>query len=145
MFMTHFSIVIVGLALAATLQSKASKLPAGTEALQGTWMITSINGQAMPAEGPEMTLTFSGEKYHQAVGGKVNERGTIKVDAAKKPMTIDLLIAEGDDAGKIQLGIIEVAGDQMRASLDTPNAKQRPTDLNPKEGAITFVGKRQKP
>jgi uncharacterized protein (TIGR03067 family) len=143
--MTQFSMVIVGVALAATLQSQDSKLPAGIAALQGTWMITTINGQAMPAEGPAMTLTFNGEKYHQTVGGKVTERGTIKVDASKKPMTIDLLIAEGDDAGKIQLGIIELTGDQLRASLDLPNAKQRPTDLNAKDAAFTFAGKRQKP
>jgi uncharacterized protein (TIGR03067 family) len=143
--MMQFSMVMVGVALAATLQSQGAKLPAGTAALQGTWMITTINGKPMPAEGPEMTLTFSGEKYHQTVGGKVTERGTIKVDASKKPMTIDLLIAEGDDAGTIQLGIIEVTGDQLRASLDLPNAKQRPADFNAKDVAITFAGKRQKP
>lgn len=143
--MTHFSMAIAALALAATLQAQGSKLPTGTQALQGTWQITSLNGQPMPAEAPGMTLTFSGEKYHQTVGGKVNERGTIKVDASKKPTTIDLLIAEGEDAGKIQLGIIEVTGDEIRASLDTPNAKQRPTDFKPKDGVITFVGKRQKP
>jgi uncharacterized protein (TIGR03067 family) len=143
--MMSFSNVIVGLALVATLQAQGSKLPAGVQALQGTWVIVTLNGQSMPAEGPELTLTISGEKYHQTVGGKVNERGTIKVDSSKKPMTIDLLIAEGDDAGKIQLGIFEVTGDQIRASLDFPNAKQRPADLNPKDGAITFAGKRQKP
>jgi uncharacterized protein (TIGR03067 family) len=143
--MTYFSTVIVGLALVATLQAQGSTLPAGVQALQGTWAITTLNGQSMPAEGPEMSLTFTGEKYHQTVGGKVNERGTIKVDASKKPMTIDLLIAEGDDAGKIQLGIFEVAGDQIRVSLDLPNAKQRPADFNSKDGAITIVGKRQKP
>ena len=85
-------------------------------------MITSINGQTAPQGSPEMTLTFTGDTYHQTLGGEVNERGTIKLDASKKPMTIDLIITEGPDAGKTQLGIFEVTGDTVRASLDTPGA-----------------------
>ena len=112
--------------------------------LQGTWVITSINGQATPEGSPEMTLTFTGDKYHQTLGGEVNERGTIKLDKSKKPMMIDLIIAEGDDAGKTQLGIIEVSGDTVRANLDTPGLQQRPPDFTIKEGFVMFVGRRSR-
>ena len=74
----------------------------------------------------------------------MNERGSIKIDASKKPMAIDLIITEGSDAGKTQLGVIEVTGDTMRASLDTPGAGQRPTDFTVKDGVIVFAGKRSK-
>ena len=147
--MSLFTTIIAGVVLAASLAAQGTK-PTGTKppgtkptaaavALQGTWLITSINGKAAPEE---FTLTFTGDKYAQAVGGTVNERGTIKVDATKKPMTIDLMITEGTDAGKTQLGVFEVSGDTLRANFNTPDAKERPASL--KEGALIVEGKKQK-
>ncbi len=88
-----------------------------------------------------MTLTFTGDSYLQAVGGEVNERGTVRIDASKKPITINLAIVEGPDAGK--LGIFEIAGTALRASLDTPGAQQPPKDFPITEGSIMFVAKRK--
>ena len=123
----------------------ASKQAAGKQAaaLQGTWVITSVNGK--PAGPPELTLTFKGDTYEQALDGKVNERGTLKLDTSKKPMTVDFAITEGSDAGKAQLGIIEVTGDSLKASFDQPNAGKRPADFEAREGAIAVVGTRKKP
>jgi len=142
--MTQLCMAMVGIALTAGVLTQAPK-PAAKDAkaaaaLQGTWVLTTINGQPLS---DELTLTFTGDKYHQTVGGAVNERGTIKVDASKKPMTIDLAITEGADAGKTQLGIVEVTGDTIRGSLDTPGAGQRPADFTIKDGAILFVGKKK--
>jgi uncharacterized protein (TIGR03067 family) len=131
--MTYVGMVVAAFAFASGLIAQDTKT-SGTAALQGTWM---------PEGAPPMTLTFTGDKYEQTVGGDVNERGSIKVDSSKKPMTIDLLIAEGDDAGKIQLGIFEVTGDTIRANLDRPGAGQRPTDFTVKEDSILFVGKKK--
>jgi uncharacterized protein (TIGR03067 family) len=142
--MTRFGIVIALIGLSTGVLAQGSKGRDGTAALQGTWAVTSLNGQAIPDGAPELTLTFSGNKYHQTLAGQVNERGTFKVDASKKPMTIDLAITEGDDAGKTQLGIIEVTGDTMRCNLDTPGAGQRPADFTVKNG-VMFAGKKQKP
>ena len=139
--MFHFSTLIAGLALAASIATQGTK-PTAAAALQGTWLITSINGKAAP-EGSPLTLTFAGDKYHQTYGGEVNERGTIKVNAAKKPMTIDLIITEGSDAGKTQLGIIAVTGDTLRAKFGTPGAQQRPTDFTITEGSLMVEGKKQ--
>ena len=91
-----------------------------------------------------MSLTFTGDKYHQTLGAEVNERGTIKVDASKKPMMIDLIITEGQDAGKTQLGVFEVTGGEIRANLNTPGTTLRPPDFTIKEGFIMFVGKKKK-
>ena len=141
--MTNLFSIIVGIALSAGVTAQDSKDTKGAAALQGTWVITSFNGQAAPEGAPEMTLTFTADKYHQTLGGEVNERGTIKLDASKKPMMIDLIITEGSDAGKTQLGIFEVTGDTLRAVLDTPGTNQRPTDFTVKEGFIMFVGKKK--
>ena len=142
-FSTITAIAITAVALAGTVVAQESKAKDPAAVVQGTWVITAVNGQS--AEGsPELTLTFAGDKYHQTMNGMVNERGTIKIDASKKPMTIDLIIAEGPDAGKTQLGIIEVTGDTIRANLDTPGTQQRPTDFTVKEGSIMFVGTKKK-
>lgn len=141
--MMQISMVITGIALAASVVAQESKGTKATAVVQGTWVITSINGQTAPEGSPEMTLTFTGGTYQQSLGGEVNERGSFKVDAAKKPMTIDLMITEGQDAGKTQLGIFEVTGDTLRANLDMPGAGQRPPDFTVKEGLVMFVGKKK--
>jgi uncharacterized protein (TIGR03067 family) len=142
--MTHFSMLITGIALVTGVLAQDSKDTKSAAALQGTWVISSINGQTAPEGSPEMSLTFTGDKYHQTLGGEVNERGTIKLDRSKKPMTIDLIITEGSDAGKTQLGIIEVTGDTVRANLNTPGTTERPTDFAVKEGFIMFLAKKKK-
>lgn len=142
--MSHFICMIASLLLTATMAGEQAKPSPGKAALQGTWAITSINGKAAPEGPPELTLTFTADTYHQTFRGQINERGTVKIDATKKPMTIDLIITEGSDAGKTQLGIIEVTGDTLRASFGTPGAPQRPTDFNVKEGSLVVLGKKQK-
>lgn len=142
--MTQFATFVAALTLAGGFFVQGTKDTAGAAALQGTWVITSVNGQAATEGSPELKLTFTGDKYHQTLGTEVNERGTYKVDASKKPMTIDLTIIEGADAGKSQLGVFEVTGDTLRASLDTPGAGQRPTDFTNKDGVLVFVGKKSK-
>ena len=144
--MTQLCMVVVALAFSTGVYAQAgakdaAAAKAATAALQGTWILTTVNGEPLSEE---LALTIAGDKYHQTVNGTVNERGAIKIDTTKKPMTIDLAIAEGSDAGKTQLGIIEVTGDTIRGNLDTPGAGQRPTDFNIKDGAIMFVGKKKK-
>jgi uncharacterized protein (TIGR03067 family) len=151
--MAHLSVLIAAIALATGVvtqgtkaqgtKAQATKPASGATMLEGTWVITSLNGQTPPDGSPELTLTFAGDKYHQTLGGQVNERGTFKVDAKKKPMTLDLAIAEGSDAGKTQLGIVEVTGETFKAVLDTPGAAQRPADFTPKEGFFMFTAKKR--
>ena len=121
-----------------------AKAPAGKPAqdaaskalapLQGTWTITSINGQDPSASGATMTITFSGDKYSQTVNGTVNERGTVKLGVDKKLTTIDLAITEGDDANKLQVGLVEVSGSTMKLKLALPGQTTRPTDFARERG-----------
>src|SRR5262245_2256149 len=74
---------------AQTAAPKAAPVPKELEALQGKWFIHSANGNDVTG-GPEVILAISADAYEQIVNGQVTERGTLKVDAAKKPMTIDL-------------------------------------------------------
>ena len=142
--MTHFGAFILAVAMAGGVLTQESKDNPGAVALQGTWVLTTVNGQSAEG-GPPLTLTFAGDKYHQTVGGDVNERGTFKIDSSKTPMAIDLTIVEGDDAGKTQLGILQVTGETLQVAFDTPGRGQRPTDFTIKEGVLVASARKTKP
>jgi uncharacterized protein (TIGR03067 family) len=131
-------VAVLALAVGAIAQD-AKKAGAS---LEGTWALGSLNGKGLDG-GPSLQLTFAAGKYHQTLDNNVNERGTYKIDASKKPMTIDLMIAEGDDAGKTQLGVFEVTGDKLRANLGFPGAPERPKDFTISESGLMFEAARQ--
>jgi uncharacterized protein (TIGR03067 family) len=106
--------------------------------IQGVWQMTQVNGQDVAAAGQDVTITIKDSTYMQSVNGQVIERGTFTLDDTKKPATIDLTIVEGDDAGKTQLGVIEIEGSAMRGKLADPGAV-RPVDFNIAEGSFVFV------
>ena len=56
--------------------------------LEGVWEVTSVTFDGQVHEGGGTSLTFNGNAYEQIVDGEVNERGTIRIDQTKKPMTI---------------------------------------------------------
>jgi uncharacterized protein (TIGR03067 family) len=116
--------------------------PKALAGLQGIWVIKTFNGQ--PAGEGEVSLTITGDKYAQTVNGAVNERGTVTLDPAKTPMAIDLTIQEGDDAGKLQVGIVAVEGDTMTLKLNAPGSPARPKDMSVEEGFFVVVCARKK-
>ena len=120
----------------------AAAVPAALKPLQGTWILTTPDGQPLAQSG-DLTITITGDKYAQSVAGAVNERGTIKLDATKKPAWIDLTITEGADAGKHQVGLIEVTGGVMKGVFGAPGSTTRPANLTPAANIISFVGKKK--
>jgi uncharacterized protein (TIGR03067 family) len=111
--------------------------------LQGTWVLTSADGQVMDSAGGEVTLVITGDKYTQTQNGQVVERGSLKLDASKTPMWIDLIITEGDDANKTQLGVFQIQNDTLTGKLNAPGSADRPKDFVPTEGAFVFVAKKR--
>jgi uncharacterized protein (TIGR03067 family) len=141
--MNLLSLALVALTLFAG-QAAPTQTPAPAPALskeatslQGTWNVTLVNDQAAP-EGA-MALQFEGWKYAVVINGGVDETGTFKLDATKTPWTFDLNIVEGSDAGKLQLGILEMKGDAIHGLLGTPGATARPANFDSADGAIAFV------
>lgn len=96
--------------------------------LQGNWAVTSMNGQEVPAEAG-VFLTFQGDKYEQWVSGNVEERGSIRIDTKTKPFSIDLVITEGNDAGKTQPGVYELNGDTLSVGLTMAGNTARPATV----------------
>ena len=97
--------------------------------MQGTWVLTSVEGEGLPS-GVHVGLVFNGDRYHGLRNATIDERGTIKLDIAAKPMAIDLVISEGKYTGKTQLGLVDIAGDSMTLVLAEPGATVRPTALS---------------
>ena len=127
---------------AQTKPAAAAAVPAALKPLQGTWILTTPDGQPMAQSG-DLTIEVTGDKYAQAVAGAVNERGSIKLDATRTATWIDLTITEGDDAGKLQVGLIEVTGGLMKGVFGQAGATTRPASLTPSPGVISFVGKKK--
>jgi len=108
------------------------------DALQGTWVFTTTDGNDMSGA-PEVAVVITKDAYVQTVNGDVVERGQFKLDDTKTPMRMDLIIKEGQDAGATQLGVFEIKGTTMRGKLNTAGATVRPTDFEPAEGFFTFT------
>lgn len=100
--------------------------------LQGNWAVTTFNGQSIPSEAGAY-LVFNGDKYEQWTGDSVDERGSVKIDPKTKPVSIDLVIAEGSDAGKTQPGVYELSGDTLSIGLATPGNTTRPSAISQAE------------
>ncbi len=140
-------IVAVAVAsVASALAQGASKdaIAKALVTLQGTWVVVSINGQSTSDMGMELSLTFTEATYAQAMSGVVNERGTITIDPSKTPMIMDLNITEGDDAGKLQPGVVQIKDGVMTCKLAFPGESTRPTSLAQEEGFLLVVAKKGK-
>jgi len=126
-------------------QTPAPELSKEMKALQGSWVITIANGQTLDNSSPEIVFQLTGDKYAQVTNGQVTERGTIRLDGSKTPMTIDLIIQEGEDANKTQLGVIKIADDTVTGKMASPGVTDRPKDFEPaNDGSFSFTAKKVK-
>lgn len=104
--------------------------------LEGKWTFTAFEqaGRASFAADAlkELKWTVVGDKYTFDTGN-ASEEGTIKIDAAKKPATIDLSITSGVDEGKSQPGIYKIDGDEITFCLARPGGTERPTEFTSTE------------
>lgn len=101
--------------------------------LEGVWKaVTAVqNGREQP-DGGEHTLTFAGDTFAIARGGETIIKGTFKVDPAKKPANIDMVIKETKrdrDKDKSVVGIYELDGDNLKWCAAEPGTTERPTEF----------------
>jgi uncharacterized protein (TIGR03067 family) len=138
--MKPFLLITTSLVLAGSLGlSTAAPAPKDDKddlkKFEGDWTFTAwvSSGQTLPQEALDMAKwSVKGDKYTFEMGEQ-KEEGTIKLDAAKKPATIDFAITAGNDKGKDQPGIYKVDGDTITICLARPGGKDRPTDFKATE------------
>jgi uncharacterized protein (TIGR03067 family) len=73
--------------------------------------------------------TYTVTRFSKVVG-----KGTFKIDATKKPKTIDSTPAGPAAKAQVIRGIYELDGDTFKA-CNAPQGKDRPTDFEAKEGS----------
>lgn len=129
--------VLVIAGSAGLVRAQQAEVPKGLAPLQGKWVVNAINGQEIPSEMGEMALVITGNRYQQLIGGEVTEEGTLTVDDTKAPKWIDLAIASGDDAGKKQPGLFEIAGDAILVGLAMAGNPTRPASFDAAELYVT--------
>jgi len=96
--------------------------------LEGKWMLVSaeVAGEKLPeAVVKSISLTLKGDEYTVKVGEAV-DKGTVRLDAAAKPKTMDITGTDGPNKGKTLLAIYELDGDTLRVCYDLAG-KKRPT------------------
>jgi uncharacterized protein (TIGR03067 family) len=111
--------------------------------MEGAWyaQVIEINGKVVPPPDQakfRIQLVVKGNAYAVYFDGKPQNTGTMALDASKKPKTIDANHADGPHKGKVQLGIYQFVGEEMRVVFGEPG-KPRPTDFKTKPGSEEFV------
>ena len=115
--------------------------------LEGEWTLTSleVDGRKISPEIlMDATMTVKGGKYTYKMEEN-DEEGTLKIDASKKPATINLDISSGKGQGKKQLGIYEIDGAMWKLCVSEAGLEKRPTEFNAKKDSkqLLFVFKKK--
>jgi uncharacterized protein (TIGR03067 family) len=110
--------------------------------LQGTWTISSVNGQPLSSLGQKSSMTFKSDTYSVTTDGQVKEQGTYKIDAKKKPMEIDMKITQGIAAGNTQIGLIQIVNGILTLKTNTVGMPKRPVDFKAEPWYVLIVAKK---
>jgi uncharacterized protein (TIGR03067 family) len=118
--------------------------------IEGTWRIVAvvINGEKAPDEVVKNFTVVNGSDGTWTLRTDDKEiKGTSTFDPTKKPKTIDFTPTDGEDKGKLHLGIYEL-GEKTRKMCFAPAGKDRPTDFSSLAGSehilVTFEREKAK-
>lgn len=104
--------------------------------LQGDWVMQAFENNGKPISAEEtkkIKLTIKGDRYMVTIGERKLEL-TFKIDPAKKPKAIDLIMEQGEKKS-VTHGIYEVSANTFKVCRPTEAGKERPTEFTTKEGS----------
>ena len=134
--MTRFSVVLLLMTLMAVLgDSDADDNAKNLEQMQGDWAVVSVVRDGVKEEddnAQSLFRTVKGNQYTVFLFDKAVGNGTSKIDATKKPKTIDSFPA--NLAGKALLGIYQIEGNTITTCYAAAG-KERPTEFGSKKGS----------
>ncbi len=126
--------VVFLLAADAAKEDDAAKKDA--EKMQGDWAALSMiqDGMKYPDDDAQALFrTVKGDEYTVFRFNDALAKWKFKLDASKKPKTIDIFKPDDDKAPAV-LGIYEFDGDKLKLCVAAPG-KDRPTAFESKEGS----------
>jgi len=132
--------IVLLLALVGLTAADAAKEDAAAEDLkkmQGDWIVVTMvaDGMKIPDDDAQALFrTVKGDQYTVSRYRRVIGKGTIQLDATKKPRTIDARPAGAARDAKPILGIYEFDGDKLKLCF-APAGKERPTQFRSEEGS----------
>jgi uncharacterized protein (TIGR03067 family) len=110
------------------------------EKFQGTWKPEKAvqGGMSMPAEELEkMSIEFKGNMAMPRHGEKQEKAAEFKLDASKKPKTIDISVPQGDKSEHVK-GIYEFDGDTLKICF-SKDGGERPEKFESAEGSKSML------
>ena len=107
--------------------------------IDGAWVPASaeLAGQPDMDDVRSLKLVIKGNQYTVTVGPVV-DAGTLKLDPAASPKSIDISGTDGPNKGKTFLAIYERAGDTLRICYDL-SGKSRPVEFKTLPGTQLFL------
>jgi uncharacterized protein (TIGR03067 family) len=104
--------------------------------LQGTWNIIAleVDGRKMPASAVTGSkIVVKGETFSTIAMGATYE-GTLEVDTAKSPRTLNMRFSDGPEKGNTNFAIYELDGDTWTICINM-TGKNRPTKFATSPGS----------
>ena len=132
-----FASLMVFLSLAAIVRGDEKE---DMKAMEGEWTMSAaeLGGKPFPDEiAKTIKLVLKGDTYRATVGEQV-DKGTVKLDASKKPKAIDITGTEGPNQGKTFPAIYELSKDTLKVCYNLGGA-ERPTEFKSKDGTQIFL------
>ena len=130
--MKGLGVVVIGLLIAAD-DAKKDDTMKDKESLKGTWIVQSSERDGQADESiKDDTVTFDGDSASVMTKDK-EQKATFKLDASKKPKTIDFTPSEESEKDKVVLGIYSLDKDELKVCF-TKAGGERPTEFSAKEG-----------
>jgi uncharacterized protein (TIGR03067 family) len=140
---TLFAVLVVGLLLGADDPAKDSA-KTDKEKVQGEWVaeLWDVNGEKQTGDqAKEIKISVDGDNWTLQIAGNTL-KGTHKLDASKKPKTIDGEITEGGSGAF--MGIYELKGDTWKECWTHGNERPKEFKVNADAGHNLIIWKRVK-
>jgi uncharacterized protein (TIGR03067 family) len=128
-----------GLVLALVPAARADDKADDWKGLKGTWKVEKaiFMGNESTDMFGTLILTIEEGKYAVDFRGQ-EEKGTIKLDPAKKPKQMTIQPTEGTNKEMTFLAIYELSGDTLKVCYDL-GGKEAPAAFESKAGTLTLL------
>jgi uncharacterized protein (TIGR03067 family) len=107
--------------------------------LSGTWKVSSLVAGGEEREQAKGSVYTFKDGTLTMKGMRGERKSTYKLDASKKPATIDMTAKGGQRDGMTTKGIFEVKGDELKLCFDFMGGDERPKMFDGSNGSMVLV------